>query len=389
MNGASANLPFNAWLAWAGFAFDPFGAPEADTDAHLDAYFVQHPSFDLMKGDHSAFLFAPAGAGKTANRVMLARYCRTATVGQRLVPITYLPGPTREGRLDLTFGQHAEAVFQAGLGELLLHFARRPWEFDELPKEERATVRWLLDQKMAPTAEFLLRQVQERESLEPLVADADRFAELRGAPGPDMLRGFCKSFFETPAVRPSDRVESGHQRLAFLFAYFQRSINVGSFYVLVDGLDAYAETQGTPQGAMQLLHGLLQNLGWFESRKAYLKLFLPAELEELVRALPNNPLTGERISGKIQWTHQELRKLLRMRLLAASEGRLDSLDALSGPDVVGQLDEALVKVAKGWPRRLLSAGRWLIEWHLNNAGAEVPFSHAALEALQHWVRAHD
>ncbi len=79
------------WLSQLGLSLNPFEYIDFGKDPLIPFYLIDHNQFESVSGDQPSFVFAPAGGGKTAFRVRLARECRAGSNGRRIFPIVYKP----------------------------------------------------------------------------------------------------------------------------------------------------------------------------------------------------------------------------------------------------------------------------------------------------------
>src|SRR5262249_41391223 len=77
------------WLCELGLRFDPFQHQEASADPHLGDYLVGLETFAVAWDEAPAFVFAPAGGGKTAMRIYATRACWSGIGGSHPFPIPY------------------------------------------------------------------------------------------------------------------------------------------------------------------------------------------------------------------------------------------------------------------------------------------------------------
>lgn len=145
-------------------------------------------------------------------------------------------------------------------------------------------------------------------------------------------------------------------------------------WVLVDNIDAYAETQVNSELAVLLIQHLIGNMELLGLPNLYFKFFLPLELKD--RLLKYHGFKTGRINVvDMKWTKEQLYQLLKLRLQQATNSDvpnpIDSLmcfvDRLTWPDLV-EIDELLIQKAQNSPRRLITLVNILFQhraqiWH--------------------------
>lgn len=104
-----------------GFDTNPFQFTNADDEPLLSEYFVAPPYFDSVYGDPShpasCMVFAPRGAGKSAQRRMVESYAPEETI----LSITYdsFRNPSRQHLLEMTVADHLTNVARIGMVGLI------------------------------------------------------------------------------------------------------------------------------------------------------------------------------------------------------------------------------------------------------------------------------
>ncbi len=110
------------------------------------------------------------------------------------------------------------------------------------------------------------------------------------------------------------------------------------------------------------------------ARGMYLKLFLPDTLRPHLDDLPACEVVT------LTWDTDGLTEMLDARIRAANG---DRLAALCGPDALGgpSLDDQLIRVANGSPRRLVHLGNKLLRTHVQRAPDEPRLSAEDIDSV--------
>jgi hypothetical protein len=328
-------LKTQRWLEELGLRFDPFYHLDAGADPQLPSYLVRHEDFDKLWGDWPSFLFAPAGGGKTAFRVRLARACRSRQGGRRVFPLLFfLPRPetldtppTEEEYIDVLLSRAAMA--------LLLELAYWPADFlDRSPAIQTKTAQFLARHLPAPL-DYYLDQLYEDGSLTPIAQAVDPTAVgLPHEPLAERIRDFCAALNDVASqLPPSDDYIQLEQMISLL----RHDLGYEAVYLLIDGVDAYIQE---PVVALRLLEPVLSQTRDWQSQSLFIKGFFPVELYPLMER-HQSLLTQESKIVIIKWTDSGLIQLVRERLRVASEGMFNSLTAISTPDVEGKIEDRL------------------------------------------------
>lgn len=314
------------WLARMGLGdTNPFEKWDAGKDPNLSQYLVDHDLFPTLWRDRPTILYAPAGGGKSAFRVRLSWACRVQEDGRRVFAINYL-APDSEAR---SLADHLPQILKRAARDLLLTLVHRPTQWTALNARDRQAVRSIIDQNDPGLLGRFLVQVERAGSIAPLAQSFDPSAsQLTAPPEPSEVRALCKGLRETPAAQGRASIKKRFEELLHVMLDI---LQFEAIYLLVDGVDAWMETQREARKAVAVLRPLLRKAPDWADRHLYLKLFLPRELEEV---LPEQ-LTKSLEAAIIEWDLGSLAKVLKYRLAAASKdrfkgkGRIDSLDAIS------------------------------------------------------------
>lgn len=351
------------WLSSLGLYFDPFRHLDAGVDPHLFDYFVDHrDALRALWSDHSTFILAPAGGGKTALRLYLTRACWLSPEAERPFPLPYeIPRyfpwdeePSRQNTL--------EALLQAGVSTLFTMMALRPYLWGEIPLSEQPGVAALFHYDLPMSLDYYLDQLEEAGSPSPLLK---AFGPALALPNPTpqaALRDFCRSLRAIPVPAAQGAAE---ERWHVFSNVVLGLLRFGSLYILVDGLDFTGETQIDPLKAFRFLETLLEQLPALDGGKTFVKAFLPLEHRDFLReALFQTPAR----SLELEWDEEGLREILRLRLLAASKGDVESLEAISSPPL-RDLDSLILQACPHpLPRELIFLVSRLFDLHLRRKG---------------------
>lgn len=363
------------WLSQAGLGeVDPFGPLNAGEDPHLSRYLIRHDVFRSIWHDSPAIVFAPAGGGKSAFRARLAYACRVEEDMRQVFAIPYIaPPPTT------SLETHLEGILRSAAQELLLRLAYRPARFEKLDEPARAAVRHALDQNDPGLLEQFLPQLERDGTIRPLVETFDLSAAHLPAPAdPAQVRAFCAAL---AAIPPAREIPPVSQRLQdFLHLLFD-VLGFEAAYLLIDGIDAFPETNQDPAAAAAVLVPLLEQMSTWATQKLFLKLFLPIELH---RVLPKK-LTKPAKIDKIVWTPELLVELIHARLRAATQGEFDSLDAVSAPSL-RNAEAELLKDLPRLPREVLALLNRVIVEHVRRVGPVGGLEPEDIQAARDWYR---
>jgi len=382
------------WFSQVGLNLNPFGYIDAGEDPLIPFYLIDHNQFDKVNGDQPSFVFAPAGGGKTAFRVRLARECRAGRNGRRIFPIVYRPtrpGDPHENAKESVLRQKNDLLRYAAR-ELFLHLAYYPYALDEMDASLKTsflqTVSWDLDFPIS----FYLDQLKDAGNLEPILTAFDPTARsLPNPPGRDDILYLRKklSHYIPHATKPDEE-----KRLDLLFDLILNQLKYEAMYILIDGVDAFPETADNPENAVLSVSWLLNNTLPWTQKRIYAKYFLPIEIRPFVTRMPAfRLLTSKSKVIIIKWDVDALSEVIRRRLQEASGGKFDSLAAVSdralrasGRSVEEILVADLRRHGKSSPRSLIRAVNWLFTNHAQEKQVREKLSPQDLKAVREWIR---
>lgn len=364
------------WLNRAfGLEFDPFRHLNATEDFRLHEYLVDHELFGTLYQDSVSLVFAPAGGGKSAFRVRLARACRVGEGGRRLFPVVYLlPEGVITAAAEELWHTHEVAMLQAGTRELFLRLAYHPQEFSQLAPNDQQRVVALLIAWLRPSLDLALEQVADRESLEELAQGYDVTARWPNPPDEAALRSFSQALAD--AVLCSDQSTNPPVWADFV-ELVVKGLGFDAIYLLTDGVDAYPETFEQPHRTWDLLRPLFDRADTLRQRGVFIKAFLPVEMESSCQ------LTEGVTRDTIDWSHDSLRLLLQRRIEAASGMAPAGLNMLGDPGLF-DLEERVIRAIRPTPRDALRFVERLFLEHVRRHGPSGRLNNADFQAALEW-----
>ena len=325
-----AKPPQTEFLERLGFEANPFQFMNADDEPRLNQYFVDPPYFASVYGDPSwpapCMVFAPRGAGKSAQRKMVEMRAPTDTV----LCITYdsFRNPTRRRLVDMTLADHLLNVARVAVVGLLTWIGERRRVVRALDDNERQALRALALGLLSAVTQAELRSALN--SLRNLSTTAKELWNEHGWAVNAVLSSINIAAGGPGGVLPQADVREGMEEEAGehldAIGRLARKVGLQAIYVLVDRVDETQETTADHAAAYQMIAPLMHELRVLEMSPFAFKFFLPDYI------LPFFQQAGGR-SDRIrdyqtQWTNTELGRMMTRRLAAHSEGRVDSLEAL-------------------------------------------------------------
>ena len=322
--------PQTEFLERLGFQANPFQFTNADQEPRLNEYFVAPPYFASVYGEPSwpasCMVFAPRGAGKSAQRKMVEMRAPADTV----LCITYdsFRNPRHRRLLDMTLSDHLLSIARIAVVGLLTWTGERKRAVRLLDANDRQALRAL-----AVALLSAVRQAELQNALNSLRNLSTTAKELWNEHS-WVLSGVLSSIgiagggvggaLPRAQVREAADEEPG-ERLDTI-GRLAKKLGVDAIYVLVDRVDETQETATSHDAAYHMIAPLMHELRVLEMSPFAFKFFLPDYI------LPFFQQAGGR-SDRIpnyhtQWTNKELDHMMRRRLAAHSQAGRDSLEPL-------------------------------------------------------------
>lgn len=401
------------WIEYFGFQRFPFDRPEAGNEEFarpdfLASCFVPPDCFARILGQADALpvpaiLFAARGTGKTACRVMVDYYCRsgrnpyTPSTDQfnhvLSVPHIHLHRLLEPGKIAQHSGirveNHVIEILSRAIPSLveLIALSETIREAaQKLSPYDRLDLSWLIFQYRF---HLTTRQIHFLQSLQ-LWPLTDSYNPIGVGPT-ESSTGRTPAYLDPvwqarDTISPLDHL---HQ-----LARWVREMGIRATYILVDGVDEFAEVAADPQEAYHLIRPLLTNLRLMDGTPYLtLKFFLPDFLEPFLQE--DTAFRRDRgfIIEKINWSKDDLIRILRQRLAATRDQPdrvISGFDALCVPELHGQIESDLAAWANNNPRQLMVLCGLMVTAHCSKevADQEDPYqlnSHDLQTALRQFT----
>jgi hypothetical protein len=242
----------------------------------------------------------------------------------------------------------------------------------------RGTVRGLLDRDLPTPLAHYLAELEESGALGPLYSSLDPAGAPTSEPDPTRWLPLCGRLSGTPGA---DVPGPPLARLQTLVDLLLGPLRLSSLYLLVDGIDGFAETTADPQAVLDLIGPVLADVGEWVGRGLFVKGFLPIEVAcaftERFPGLREAPQTT------LLWSPPLLAEVVRQRVYVATQGAYGSLDAISTPDL-RDVETQLARLAAPLPREVLVLTHRLLWEHAQHDGQAEKLSSVDLQAASTW-----
>jgi len=371
------------WVNYFGFKRFPFDRPEAGNEEFarpdfLAPCFVEPKSFERVFGQADApvtsILFAARGTGKTACRVMMDYYCLSGLARLsnprpeeryyvlsvphiRLEHVREIARQLSPGTKDpqITVEHHAEEILRQAVPVFVDMIARVP-EFGD-------NIKTLSEENLQDLSSFVIRY-----SAYLSFSQARYLTNLGGFIGQAAKQVQPLSLEDVLLQRRMQASPLVHiERWLVLI----KKLGIQAMYVLVDGVDELMESAEDPHYAYSLIRPLLTHLRLMDSTPHLaLKFFLPIDEQPILDADPAFRKDRGFVIRRIEWGENDLIEILRERLNALRRDDYEirdrtaaGFDALCVPDLRGDIEKNLVRIARGNPRRLMNLCSEMVKMH--------------------------
>lgn len=361
---ATMSISKTEYLRSLGFNQDPFQYYNADEEDLLEKYFVDPPYFVSLWGDirrpQSHVVFAPRGAGKSAQRRMIEAKANDENV----FVITYdrFPGLQSAEQADLAY--HIKNLNRLALQTLFLR-APSSGIFDAA---ERTALARLVELYLGDID--LLTFKTTVQDILPLPARLKKFWN-DNLPAIGVLSQFIRARWGlanegTPMPFDSGPATQPYSLSADPMAHFELIMSMvpkvaTSCFVLVDKVDEPGFVENNPEKAFRLIQPLLTDLRFINSGSNYgVKFFLWDALEPYYRRFAR----PDRVQQyRLRWRYQELVTMINRRLAAYSSDRVTGLNQLFD---VGNVDIyfLLIAFSNNSPRAIIEMLDDIVDEHL-------------------------
>ncbi|MBI5950753.1 MAG: ATP-binding protein [Chloroflexi bacterium] len=382
------------WVNYFGFQRFPFDRPEAGNEEFarpdfLASCFVEPRGFERVFGQAdspvTSLLFAARGTGKTACRVMMDYYCQnglarlsSAQFGEpnfvlsvphiRLDNVREIARQSAEDKASpQIFAEHhaLEIMRQAVPAFVSLiakntEFARKVTNLSKANFEDLSFYIILYSAYLTSPQKEFLRDIG--------VAMPPIENQMRGLVGQSVAHERSLSW---GPILIQQRIGASPLFHLERWAMLMPVTGIKSIYVLVDGVDELMESADDPQYAHALIRPILTNLKLMDgTHHLAFKFFLPSDIETNVLADKKFRMDRGFVIQKLEWKPDDLVDILRERLGALRRPDYEirdrtaaGFDSLCMPELRGQIEQDIIEITKGNPRRLMNFCSLMITSH--------------------------
>ena len=338
-----------------GFDAHPFAKTNADEEPNLDSYFVPPPFYDAVTGDagtpNASLVLAPRGGGKTALRRMLEKQA----YANSYLAVTYdrFEFGADQRLADITLQYHLRNIITRILVSYLSYLAESPDLLVKLDKRDRSYVSLFthtyLGKLTGASLQELIKELRGmpekfREFWHNNVGFLESVVNL-------LLKKYNLEPIDLPDAKQEEKTlsETYKHQLSYLRDLVKR-LGFKAIYVLVDKLDESEHTGNDAEAAYALLRPMLRDLELLGLSGYGFKFFVWDKISEHHR----EDARPDRIHQyRLEWSREQLQKVLRERLRAFSSGRKLSFRDICDDGIPFDIDAAICLVASKSPRNVI------------------------------------
>lgn len=392
------NNAMETWLYERGFEkANPFATTVADQEKEYlaEELFMPVNEYDRIKGVETLIVFAPRGVGKSALRVRLAAISLPQNEKADVLAVCctdFEPLLVRY-RTDGCLTEEAFAAYLLRQTAAILLDVFTTGSQDKAEEKHRST----LAEQVEPMERSLMAAFVRVHAPHVLTAQSyyQRFRQLEVTFKVDwtmfrtaVARQQLKTFLQVTSLAKNptallvadicDEPVSSASPITWLEQFEEivgllKSLGIHQLQFLIDRIDESPALAGDHEKQVDFLSPLLAYLNLLELPGLAFKFFLAQELRKIMGDRPS--LRRDRLLDKavtIQWDKEALKKLLDDRLQFFSEGRVPSLVALCGEQEGAEIEDEILKLSLGSPRRMLTAVQLLVRVHVQKESS-APF----------------
>lgn len=372
-----------------GFKEEPFATTNALQEDFLEEYFITPPYFYSLIGSttkpKSTFVIAPRGTGKTAQRIMIEKMSEHE---DGLLTVVYDRFPI-EGVAkveDIKLEDHLIRINKYLIIALLTELNERGIE-RSLTSYERANLKLLI--------ELYLKGISNNEidnAIKSIKGVTGRIGDLWRVAGKP-INSVVNSILKAKGIEGVDLSISGksinkidyeeiESHLSFLEEIF-KEIGIKSVYVLVDSIDETSLTGNDAKKSYLLIKPFIKDLRILERRTIVFKFFVWDKIEEYW----TQDMRKDRIETfVIEWNLDEIKNLIRERLKAYSEQKIDNLSKILNCDE--KYIDLIYIFANNSPRDLINILKLIFDNHLrkSNNMNELPNKEAIINGIEDFCK---
>ena len=311
-------MTYQEFLKKLGFGINPFQHTNADKEFDiLDKYFIPPDYFEDVWGNPmqpvSNIVYAPRGAGKTAQRIMLEK---KAQLAKNVLAITYASHDLTKYRSveEITMVYHYEYFIRL----LLISFFSRVSDLDnfDFKKKFDSTERQFI-YKLCKIYLFNTPNSFPKQAINSLKTMQDKIKDIWNnfkEPISQIIKEISKNKgveIDLSKVDIDNKLALSHKDNFFNMTSFMKKTGIDSIYILIDRIDEQSLTGNDPKLSYRFISPLIKDLDLIETPGLGFKFFIWDALKKYCEV----DARSDRIfSYDLIWSYDRLHILLDKRI---------------------------------------------------------------------------
>jgi hypothetical protein len=370
-------LSKDSFLGSLGFSENPFDWTNADEEPYLSTYFVPPPYFASVVGSptrpKSVIVFAPRGAGKTAQKVMIENESQLSTNRNdyKFLCISYDDFDTvGVSNIDqITSAWHLTNIFRKIILGIILEIESDPSSRNRLSSTQK---NWI-----ASKASAFLSDIRESEFKQTL----DSIRNIKGkteyiwSKYGGKISVLLSSIAEFLSAGKLDGISNVVDKTSFSIVEYIRecqkiskTLGFHSIYILIDRVDETNLTNTSAEHSFTFISPILTDLHLLEIEGICFKFFLWDKMKSFYLEKGGRP---DRISiHQIEWSVEQISIMLSRRLSSYSEGKIFSLNDFFGLENPLDFHSIIAHLSNGSPRDMIRMCHRIVDEHTKMANTK-------------------
>lgn len=318
-------MTFNEYINRLGFEINPFQFSNADKEVeYIESYFIKPDYFEDIWGNPyspvSSIVYAPRGAGKTAQRIMVEKRAKNTS---DILTVSYTNHDLTEFKTidDVTLTYHL--IYLNRL--LLLAFFKRvenpDFNFDfTFSFTERQYIYKIARIYLYDTpASFPNQAISSLKTVEDYAVDLWKgFKE----PIVNVIKQISKSKgveVDLSTIEIDKKLQLSHKDNFINIIELVKKTGISTIFILIDKVDEQSLTGNNPEASFKLISELIKDLELLEIPGISFKFFLWDALKQftVISARPDRVFSYDLI-----WEWGQIRSMLNKRVETYSKGKI-------------------------------------------------------------------
>jgi len=328
-------MTFNEYLTFLGFEVNPFQFSNADKEIdYISEYFIRPDYFEDVWGNPyapvSSVVYAPRGAGKTAQRIMIEKRAKEVL---DILAVTYTNHDLTEfASIDeITLTYHLTYLNRLLLLSLFNRIEDEHFDFNDVFNlSERQYI-----YKIARIYLYDTPASFPNQAISSLKTKVDRAIDIWNGfkePIASVIKKITKAKgleVDISKIDIDKKLQLSHKDNFINIIELLKRSGYNSIMVLIDKVDEQHLTGNNPEASFKLISELLKDLELLETNNVSFKFFLWDALKQysVVSARPDRVFSYD-----LKWDWKQIREMLNKRVEAYSKGKIKNFMKMFADD---------------------------------------------------------